>query len=603
MIRSNRNPLAKLLLATLFVWITAFSIQAQDEKPDLQRELTLEKEYSPNLRDADKLHRLPEIKEPEAPKVKVDLSNYTLEHPLAPYFRQLGVVNYFPEFADSNKRGYLTAGLGTPINLDWDAGYQILQSADDRLSIFASERITNGRANYLQRKENGDIKINDLLLGLDFKHRFAKAAWSADIRYDRSSFNYYGSPTMPEMTPVPIEDQLNNRLSLRTGIVSSSDQRLQYRLNAQYTSLKQRVEQAENRIIFDGGLYSPFKSAAGIGLDLALKTYAYKVRNDDTKNYTSFSVNPYLTIEGDAWDVRLGAKASLLAGGRKAFLPSPDIRFRWRPDEAVLLYFTAEGGIQDNSLYNSFYENRYLHPDSRIYDSRSPLDGTLGVTFSPTVNLSVDLFTGYKWVKDEHFYLRDIYWNYLLYPLPVTILPHPLPLLLLEEPPMRPQYADANVFKVGVSAKYQYQDRLDLSMKLVYNRWKVTDIQTDITLRPVPLREAWNKPVFTGDWAIGVKLPTMPLRIDLNYHLETGRKTWIPNENSVDAGNLVAPPYPGATLKMKNIHAANATLSYPLTQSLSIYGKANNLFFQKYDLWYGYPAQGFHLMLGAALKF
>jgi hypothetical protein len=219
------------------------------------------------------------------------------------------------------------------------------------------------------------------------------------------------------------------------------------------------------------------------------------------------------------------------------------------------------------------------------------------------VNLSVDLFTGYKWVKDEHFYLRDVYWNYLLYPLPVTVMPLPQPLPFLEETPMRPQYADANVFKVGVSAKYQYQDRIDLSMKLIYNRWKVTDLQTDITLRPASICEAWNKPTFTGDWAIGIKLPTMPLRIDLNYHLETGRKTWLPSRNIPGIGLLVAFPDPGETLKMKNIHAANATLSYPLTKSLSIYGKANNLFFQKYDLWYGYPAQGFHLMLGAALKF
>jgi hypothetical protein len=545
--------------------------QAQQQQPDLQRELTLEKAYTPNLRDADKLSRLPEPEEPEASGTQVDLSNFTLEHPLAPYFLPLGVRNHFPRFSDNDTRGYLSAGLGTPINFDWDAGYQIVNTAASRLSLFASERITHGRADYLQDDRNKDLRINDLAIGMDLRHHLERATLSADVKYDRSAFNYYGRP------PGPYEDwdiinQTNNRIGFRVGFRSTGNQKMQYRINALYTNLSQREAKRENRIVIDGGLFTPFRSTLGVGLDLAVKNYAYF----NTEHYTLVTLNPYFTLGEEAWNLRLGAKASPQFGGpgRKLTL-SPDIRLRWQPDEAVLLYLIADGGVQDNSLYNTFSENRYLHPDFRVRDSKSPLDARFGVAFSPALNLGIDLFTGYKWVKDEHFY-------YTLASV-ATHSPTATGFIL-------PEYADATVFQLGGTLQYQYQDLFDLRAKLVYNRWNLTNSPGLFT---------WNKPVFTGDWALGVKIPALPLRIDVNYHLETGRKAREYIIHTYGVGLLTD----DNTVPMKNIHDVSTTLTYPLTKNLSIYAKANNLLFQQYDLWYGHPAQGFYMTIGGRLRF
>jgi hypothetical protein len=594
-------------MTAVFLLVTAFlfSMQAQEKNPDLQRELTLEKEYSPHLSDANKLNRLPEIKEPEAPKTQVEFSNYTLDYPLSPYFQKLGVINYFPGFADSDKRGYLTAGVGTLLNINGDVGYQILQSDADRLSIFASHRSSNSNIRYLQSDEKGKMKINDNGLGMDFKHHFKKALLSADAQYTYSAFNYYGVPipafmegdTAPEGTFSL--DQVNDLLQMHIGIESSENQKLKYQFNGGYTLFKQKqaeiIESAgrvENRILLDGGLYTDINATAGIGINGALKNYSCKMPADarhnvlgesldDVRkvlgnyNYATFIFNPYLTFKKDAWDVRLGVKAGIQFGGIKTFVPSPDIRFRWRPSDPVLLYLTAEGGIKDNSAYNIYYENRYVHPLYRIYDSKSPLDGTFGIVFSPTINLSVDLFSGYQWVKNEHFYFGEPY-SYQISGLSAGGLK------------MLPLYADANVFKLGGSVKYQYRDKFDVSLKLIYNDWNITKIPEAVNTVAFPERIAWNKPIFTGDWSLGFKMPSLPLRMDLNYHLETGRKALH-----------------GAyeTLSMKDIHDVNLSAAYAVNESLSVFGKVNNLLFQKYDLWYGYPAQGFNGMVGANLKF
>ena len=597
MIRLNNVSKYLTILLVLIAWLPA---QAQDQNPNLQRELTLEKEYSPSLRDANKINRLPDVKEPEAPQTRVEFSNYTLDYPGSPYFQKIGVINYFPGFADSDKRGYLNAGLSNLLNINGDLGYQILQSATDRLSVFGSHRSSNSRVPYLQNDEKRKMKINDNCLGLDIKHYFKKATLSADAQYTLSSFNYYGFPATDQVMPVfdfilPIysDNQENNLLKIHTGIRSAETQKLSYRLNFGYTSFKQKQAgfaalpgKTENRMLFDIGLHAQIHATAGIGMDGAVKGYAYRLPEDikyafldenmGNYNYTTGIINPYLTFEGGSWDARLGVKADIQWGGIKNFVPSPDIRFRWRPSDPVLLYLTAEGGIKDNSAYTMYYENRYVDPLYRVYDSKSPFDGSLGIVFSPVGDVSVDVFAGYKWVNDEHFYFAEPYDT------DVSDADNLGQKIL-------PQYAAAKTFKLGGSVKYQYQNLFDLSLKLVYNQWNITKISEEINTNPFSEQKpvAWNKPVFTGDGNMGFKIPSLPFRVDLAYHLETGRKALQGVE----------------TVSMKDIHDLSAAATFTISKSLSVFAKANNLLFQKYDFWQGYPAQGFNIMGGISWKF
>jgi outer membrane cobalamin receptor len=54
---------------------------------------------------------------------------------------------------------------------------------------------------------------------------------------------------------------------------------------------------------------------------------------------------------------------------------------------------------------------------------------------------------------------------------------------------------------------------------------------------------------------------------------------------------------------MDNINDLNLGAHYNINESFSIQLKANNLLLQKYDIWYGYPAQGFNVMGGFTFKF
>jgi outer membrane cobalamin receptor len=54
---------------------------------------------------------------------------------------------------------------------------------------------------------------------------------------------------------------------------------------------------------------------------------------------------------------------------------------------------------------------------------------------------------------------------------------------------------------------------------------------------------------------------------------------------------------------MKNINELNLTGTYTLNDTFGLYLKLNNVLFQKYELYYGYPMQSFSAMIGVNINF
>jgi len=59
----------------------------------------------------------------------------------------------------------------------------------------------------------------------------------------------------------------------------------------------------------------------------------------------------------------------------------------------------------------------------------------------------------------------------------------------------------------------------------------------------------------------------------------------------------------GQEIKMTDINDLNFTASWNFNETFGAYLKLNNLLFQKQELWYGYPLQGFNVMAGINLNF
>jgi hypothetical protein len=438
--------------------------------------------------------------------------------------------------------------------------------------------------------------MNDNWGGFNFSHDFDKVKLLADLKYTYSAFNYSGLTTSnleeiltssvgsPVLSPIyeiiDYPNQANNMLEAHAGVLSNTPNELNYKVNLRYTYFRQKyLDQItipgmrENRVIINWDLHDNYNSTSGFGLVGFYKTYKYNSK--DLRYYTDngdFSINsilslsPYYYIEGDNLNLTLGFRADFELGGRKKTTIAPNIRFNFNPSDAFTFYAFALGGRNDNSHYDMFYENRYIYPLQRVLDSRTYLDGTIGLRYLPLSTLSLDIFAGYKITKDEHFLN---------------------PLWTGETTFMTAEYGTANVAKFGAQLNYTLQDLFGINMKGTFYNWNVTG--NGIAAHGKDL-EAWHKPKFELGTDIYFRAPNIPLRIDFIFKGLFGRK--VADQFSVN-------PY----FNMKDVYDLSIKTSYAITPYFSAYLSTNNLLFQKYDIWYGYPTQKFNIIGGISIMF
>lgn len=579
--------------------IAIFGIANVCGQNSLTREMTIEKEYNPSIRDANKINELPELKTPEVVKTTVEYSDYAIPYTLSPYLINYEASSYFTDLGTSNKRGYINLGVSTLLDIDGDFGYQLINNNSDFLNIYASNRYSDSKVQYVQDEKKSPMKIHDILGGLNYNHNFDKAKLSLGGQYTFSSFNYYGCPNASLINRSTVKNfiQKNHIVLLHAGVESINNEEVDYSLNFGYTNFGQKHSywipgedsRREQRFMMQGDLKARLNADAELGLQVYLRHYTYSddkiegIKYSVSKApYTTFVPTPYIKYEVDNFDAIIGANIGIQFGKRKEFLLSPNIKFNYRAHNNFLIYLEAVGGIKDNSNYEIHYENRYLAPELRVLDSRTPLDATFGVKLGLVPGLSFDLFTGYKNTKDEHFYYASM---------PAT---NPYREQSHTYNTIQVDYADANTFKLGASLNYKWKDQFSFSTTATYYNW---DVSKDLDKKKYSYEElespllkggAWNKPDFVLDAMIGYQFAEVPgYQIYLNYHSEYGRQTIAQ----------------GLKKNMKNIHELNVKGIYALSDMLSINVSLNNLLFQKYDIWYAHPAQGFNLMGGLSVKF
>ena len=187
---------------------SAAAASAQEDvtkEKNLNREMTLEREYDPSVQDASKVNTLPVVKEPEVRKIPIDYSNYTIAADPQKEISLLPSGNIMTQMDYNKRRGYFNFGMGTRMNINGDLGYHILSTEKDQLNLWYSHRSTNGKPKDYDVK----AKINDNLGGINYKHAFEKTIFSIGAKYGYSAFNYYGGALSdPTSSYAPSEDLL-----------------------------------------------------------------------------------------------------------------------------------------------------------------------------------------------------------------------------------------------------------------------------------------------------------------------------------------------------------------------------------------------------------
>lgn len=582
---------------------SAAAASAQEDvtkEKNLNREMTLEREYDPFVQDASKVNTLPVVKEPEVRKIPIDYSNYTIAADPQKEISLLPSGNIMTQMDYNKRRGYFNFGIGTYLNINGDLGYHILSTEKDKLNIWYSHRSTNGKVKYIQMDdEKVKAKLNDNLGGINFKHVFDKTIFSIGAKYGYSAFNYYGLPIDVTSSATNSDllnradretNQVNQTIAANIGFESKEDAPFGYLLDLGYINFSHKYglgkpADGPTEHTFDAkfDLNAGFNGNMRIGLGGQVEYFNYSLPGKketisgtyytyEFENHAEVILSPYYKVEGDSWNLKLGANVMLVTGDNSKFMASPNIAADIEVADKTLLYLNAGGKLYSNSMYETSLVNRYVNPTKEIAPSRNWLDATLGIKSGVAPGFWFDVFAGYKITSSDVLFLpsriydRDHFGNFS----------------------EAMSDIDTKQLFIGANLKYSYQQLFDVSLKGVYNNWKANFGDTWIGGEANgELAHAWGKPEMEVTAGLTVR-PVKNVSVLLDYYLATGRYTQLGG-----AGEY----------KMNNINELNLTGTYTFNDTFGVYAKLNNILCQKYEVYYGYPLQSFSAMIGVNINF
>lgn len=573
-----------LCVAVLLGSTVAASAQEDADKKKLDREMTLEREYAPTVQDANKVNTLPEVKEPTVRKRSIDYSQFTLATDPEKQITLLPSGDIMTKMDYDKRRGYLNFGAGMRMNFNGDFGYHILSTDVDKLNIFFSHRSMNGNVDYIQYDDKVKAKLNDNLGGLNFRHVFDKASLNMGIQYNYTGFNYYGMPinyfssiNLDELMKKADREtnQVNQTIKANIGVEAKEDAEFFYLIDLDYVNFSHKYGVSAQ---FDGPTEHTFDAKfdfsagfngnqrVGIGGQVeyfaySLPTYPEGTEPCEFANHAEVMLSPYYKIEGDNWNIKLGANAMIVTGNESSFTVSPNVAADVEVADKTVLYLKADGRLYSNSAYEMSRICRYVDPTKELAPTRNWLDGEIGVKSGVAPGFWFNVFAGYKINSSDLVYIPSLSFNENEFGNFVRSMTD----------------IDTKCFFAGANLKYSYANFLDINLKGVYNSWK-----GNYELTYVP-----GKPKMELNAGVTVK-PIRNLAIDANYNLATDRYTCLGKSQY---------------LKLNNINELNLQIGYTFNKTLGVYVKGQNILNQHYEMFYGYPVQGITLMGGINVNF
>ena len=548
--------------------ILAFPLimSAQERSDSLRREVTIEKDFTPIVRDASKINTLPEVEAPTVTRRSIRYSDWSVPAPLEARPVLLPPGGFGEKPRENLSRGYVDFGLGNYWNMAGNAGYRILQNEKNQLGVWVQHRSTCGTVDYNQAlpqyPESKKMRRLDERVGVDYLHSFGKLDLEVNGGYRYDSFNYYGLRS-PDLQGLASPNQEINRFFLKSRVVSTSPaEELHYEVSVGYSRYGYRrgymqndKGAAENWVEADFLLSAPIDTHSDISLDGSFDYIGYN-RLQSESGYGMLSLNPRYGWHNDRLSLSAGLKVDISFNDGTIFRFSPDVRFDWTIIPDLQFYTRLAGGKSLNTWHELSGYTLYFNPSEVAVNTYVPLDAELGFRVNALRGFSIGVSGGYEIGKDLLFLLPEITSNGEL-----TGVSH---------------FAGADVcgWKADADISYRYGSILDVSARVGYRRW-TQDADGSVM--------SYNRPQWCGGADVRYK-PIRSLILDAGYRFAAGR----------DYGPLGS---------LADMHLVHLKASYAFTSWLSVYGLTDNLLNCKYDVFYGMPAQGINFMFGVDLKF
>lgn len=544
------KTIQSILIATaLSACIYPMQALAQEQAKDttVNRTVVVEQEYAPDIADAPKINVVPQVTPPTVSKKAVEYDATLKPATQIPATTMQAYTGQ--ENQPKATPGYVRLGYGNYGNLDAQANYLFSPSPCDRLNLNFGMEGMNGSLDLPAESGEWDAFYYRTRAAIDYLHNFSKVDLNVAGRFGLSNFNLL--PALP-----------GNKQKFTSGDfhvgVRSTDDEMPFRFSAETNLLLYQRQHdlphndlQETLIRTKAEVTGDISDGQSISIALAMDNALYQ--HTDFENYTSLDMNPYYLLQNDDWMLRLGAHVDLAFGFGKTFRAAPDVYAQYNFADSYLLYAQAKGG----KLQNDFRRLETICPYGKLTGQTDAtyeqLNAALGLKASPVTGLWMNIYGGYQNLKNDLVQGFDGQ-GLLLYG------------------------QNTSNFYFGAEVSYSYKDIFAIAASGTYRNWDTKKDEAnpyaDVALR--------FKPALEADLHADIR-PISPLLFKLGYQHIARQKT---EGTTVDA--------------VSNLYAG---LEYKLFKGISIYARANNLLNQKYQYYWGYPAEGINFVGGVSFCF
>lgn len=574
----------RLLVALLLaINITFVSAQGADEAK-VSRDVVIEKDYSPTVDDATKITTRPVVETPQQLAVDTTLTKWSQPVVNTPESQPISEEKSIPNPAMKNSIGYANFAMGNYLNIDANAGLQILNSDSDQLAIWYNHYSTGGHLSYMNIPYRLDDKTvyqfqNNDKLNVEYKHKFDKVRFALNGMYNHNKFNYYGAPVylFPDAT-VGDNTQRVNQYAFSTSMSGTAADAMDIKASVNYMGYNNAIGYIvgesgliENHLNTNVLLFAKKGSAlSGFGLGLDIDNLIYK--NASRNSYSIISVAPTYSYNWDKASIKVGVNMDVSANDGTALRFAPIANLNWDATESTHFYAIIKGGKEINSVGEMAKRTIYINPSQVADNSYTPFDFTLGAYYNHYPNFTMRGFVGFKTTNDAQFDYRVD-----------DVLSEDYDIISQSVVSYISQ--DAYRWLAGVDLKYKLREIIEGGIKWTMNSWVASsgEYKGDVILSSIPRNEI--------DISLAI-YPIKSLDINMNMYLGIGRGYRYFDYYSLGA----------ADKRMNNIRSLNASALYRFTPKINAFVEFNNILSQQYDIFYGMPAQKFNFMIGMGVK-
>ena len=597
-----------------------FSVSAFAQDDELNRSVTVERDFQPVIQAAGKVSTKPTVVETEIEPAEVKYSSYTADvTPSASINPMLSQPTRFEPGSKYN--GYIRGAIGHPNTL-FDFGYHLDDGKQSILDVYAHHKAEWGLATLSKTKVGLDFTHPfsncDLYFGLNggniFYHKYGRF-YDYD-HYTTTNHDFRGWTKNDVAYPKPRTFTDKDKTSLWTtevylGVKSNAKQEVQYKVQTGYMLFSKPGAVNEHQIRTHAS-FDWHTDAHHVGTIfymqnnfMQLGSLADVINDSLYRSRHNFRIEPYYAYEGKRVRVHVGVnldvnvgrgKNSLSATENVSFAPSPHINLEAQIAKQWLTIYADITGSHDLGTLQSYMEeNRYrlihagiIEPHSAAY---TPVDGELGFHIRPFRDLLFEIHGGYAYMMNQDVWIASTD-SVMFAPLNIKMAQGDFGFM----------HTNYQRGKVGGQINYHAQDKLRINLSGDYFFWK-----GDTTV--------YDRP----DWQVDLRIDG---RID---------KHWSVYSDNHFAGSRLALAYDGANYTehhLRPIIELNAGVEYAMwvgkkmnsnkvemkaegaqvlrpepKPNLVLFLQLNNWLHHKNEYFYGYRSQGINFLLGVTYRF